>query len=218
MEIIKKLSLFSTSIISDALNLLWLKWELYNFKSYTSNKKIVWVIYTIKYRLIKNNENLWVKNYIEDIPNNKDIILFIDNWWIKQYTVWWEILTLVAKIKWIKWTIINWVFRDLYEINNMNFPVFSKGVFMKSWKWYVQYFKKNCKLNVDWVEINSWDYVLWDSNGLVIIPKKIINIVLEKAEMIVDIESKIKQAVLNWIPLKIAREKYNYNFHIWKQN
>jgi regulator of RNase E activity RraA len=215
MNYINELSTYSTSIISDSLDILWFSSWLIWIWAQTNNNKICWLAYTVKYELLWNNKSVEAWNYIDNVNNNN--IIIIDNWWLKHCTVWWDILTHMAIIKKCNWTIINWYCRDIKDINKLNYPVFSKGIFMQTWKWRVKIVKTKWELNIEWIKINYWDYVLWDQNWVVVFSKNIIEKVLKQANYIKKIEENIKLAIKDWLSLQNARIKYNYNFHLWNK-
>lgn len=216
MDYSKELKKYSTTLISDVLDIYWLNSWLLWIKPQSKNYNISWEVFTVKYVLLEKNVSptkAW--DYIDDIDEWK--VILIDNGGLLNCTVWWDILTKMAKIKWLAGTIINWCCRDIESINKLNYPVFSKWVYMQSWKWRVMFKSTNSCITINWVNIFPWDYVRWDLNWVVVIPKKIILEVLKKAKTISSIESNIRKTISNWLSLKEAREKFNYNFHIWKK-
>ncbi len=99
--------------------------------------------------------------------------------------------------------------RDVEFINNINFPVWSK---FNTPKDVVGYWKPDVleeQITIGDVIINNNDYVMADIDGVVIIPENNIMDILEKSELLINIESKVRQSIREGMDPQEAYIKYS---------
>ena len=210
-NILKLLKKYNTSILSDALDSLNINGALINIKPQTTDCNIVGIAFTVKYGQPSSYDKFIGKaaDFIDNVGNNNIIILANNG--RTDCTVWGGILTRVAKIRNIQGTVIDGMCRDIEDIIKYNYPIFSKGIYMKSGKGRTILTNIQVPVSIEKTIIYPGDYVRGDSNGVIIIPKNIINKVLQRAKAIQETENLIITAVNNKMPLKKARIKYKYH-------
>ena len=99
--------------------------------------------------------------------------------------------------------------RDVEFINNINFPVWSK---FNTPKDVVGYWKPDAlekQISIGDVIINNNDYVMADIDGVVIIPQANILDVLEKSELLINTESKVRKSIREGMDPQEAYIKYS---------
>ena len=99
--------------------------------------------------------------------------------------------------------------RDVEFINNINFPVWSK---FNTPKDVVGYWKPEVlekQITIGDVIINNNDYVMADIDGVVIIPKDNIIDILEKTELLINTESKVRKSIRDGMDPQEAYIKYS---------
>jgi 4-hydroxy-4-methyl-2-oxoglutarate aldolase len=99
--------------------------------------------------------------------------------------------------------------RDVEFINNINFPVWSK---FNTPKDVVGYWKPDAlekQISIRDVIINNNDYVMADIDGVVIIPQANILDVLEKSELLINTESKVRKSIREGMDPQEAYIKYS---------
>ncbi len=94
--------------------------------------------------------------------------------------VWGDLLAEQALAKGLSGVVVHGAIRDTEPMIEMNFPVFSKAVCIKGTT-KKQLGELNVPIVIDNVRINPGDIVLADSDGIVIIEKKVLDDVLKKA-------------------------------------
>ncbi len=198
----------STSTVSDALDKLGIKGQCIGVKPLKRDFRVLGTAYTVKYITLED-ETGTVGDYIEDVPQGS--IIVIDNDGRLDATVWGDILTRYAKIRDIEGTVINGVCRDTNSSLDIDYPIFSKGTYMRTGKDRVQFVKDNIPVSFGEVRINPGDIILGDADGVVVIPKSLENKVLELALSIEENESGIINCIERGIPLKEARIKFGYH-------
>lgn len=208
---LERLYKLSTSEISDALDSCGIEGALPNIISHGKQHKIAGPVFTVKYELLETKSDSYQmpKSYIDNVPAGS--IILIDNSARTDMTVWGDILSFTAIKNNIKGTIVNGAIRDISAINQLEYPVFSKSVYMRSGKNRVAITATQCQLQIADVVITPGDYILADCNGVIIIPEEKLAEVISKAENIQHNEKLIKQAVEQGASLQEARNKYLYN-------
>ncbi|BAW31659.1 MAG TPA: RraA family protein [Methanothermobacter sp.] len=114
--------------------------------------------------------------------------------------VWGELTSKTARKKKIAGTIIYGACRDLDAISRLDFPVFSKKVVPNAGK-PLAMGEVNIELECEGVRIRPGDYVFGDESGIVIIPKELFNMVIERALKIKMKESNIEWQIEDGVPL-----------------
>ncbi len=198
----------STSTVSDALDKLGIKGQCIGVKPLKRDFRVLGTAYTVKYITLED-ETGTVGDYIEGVPQGS--IIVIDNDGRLDATVWGDILTRYAKIRDIEGTVINGVCRDTNSSLDIDYPIFSKGTYMRTGKDRVQFVRDNIPVSFGDVNINPGDIILGDADGVVVIPKSLENKVLELALSIEESESGIINSIERGIPLKEARIKFGYH-------
>ncbi len=206
----KELLYLDSSSISDALDSLNIPGALIGIKPRSLKNKFAGPVFTVKYRPIKNNSNSYKNagNYIDDVP--KDHVVLIDNDGRNDCTNWGEILTHKAIRNSLAGTVIHGSCRDISQIKNTNYPIFSQHVFMQSGKNRVEIKEVQCLITINHVKINPNDWIFGDENGVVVIPKKYLEEVIRRAKRVIETEHKILVSIEKGASLKEAREKYGY--------
>ena len=99
--------------------------------------------------------------------------------------------------------------RDVEFINNINFPVWSR---FNTPKDVVGYWKPDVleeQITIGDVIINNNDYVMADIDGVVIIPENNILDILEKSELLINTESKVRKSIREGMDPQEAYIKYS---------
>lgn len=209
---LQQLRQFSTAEISDALDACGVDGALLHIKPIAPGQKLAGPAYTVQYSPYQRAAGQPFKqaaNYIDNVPANAVIV--IDNQGRIDCTVWGDILTQTALVKGIAGTIVHGAVRDVPQILQSNYPVFSVERFMRSGKNRVQKSGEQCPITVNGVVIHPGDILFADDNGVLVIPVKVLADVLVKAKAICQTEHKIIDAVRKGQRLDEARERYHYD-------
>tara|TARA_B100000686_G_C16471720_1_gene802451 strand:+ start:38 stop:697 length:660 start_codon:yes stop_codon:yes gene_type:complete len=120
-----------------------------------------------------------------------------------------ELSAETLKLRNIKGYIADGGCRDVTRIKNeIKFPVYCKFNTPKdiAGRWLVKTMGE--KISIDNVIINSGDYLIADEDGIVIIPKNIINDIINKAKKDLNSENKMRNAILSGADPQKAYLKY----------
>lgn len=199
----------SNAEISDALDSLGLPGSALGIGCVTGTHRILGPAFTVRFAPIDLSEPGTVGDFIDDVAAGAVIVL--DNGGRLECTVWGGILSQIAKEKKIAGTVIHGVCRDSAEAVECQYPIFSRGVFMRTGKDRVQVEAVNGTVSLGDVRVNPGDLISGDRDGLVVIPADLAREVLERALKIHDAENAIVAEVRSGKTLKQAREALGYH-------
>jgi regulator of RNase E activity RraA len=149
-----------------------------------------------------------VGDYIDDVPAGQVVVL--DNGGRLDATVWGDILTTVAHQRGIAGTVIHGVCRDVSRSLELNYPIFSRGNYMRTGKDRVQVDGYDLPVSLGQVRVEPGDLLCGDADGLVAIPKDREKEVFTSAREIHEAEERIRKAVIEGMRLDEARKKFRY--------
>lgn len=206
--LIDAFSEFSTSTISDACDKLGIASGCLGISAVSTCRRMVGTAYTVRY-VPEGETTGTVGDYIDEVRPGDIIVL--DNQGRMDCTVWGDILTVTAGIKAIAGTLIEGVCRDLDGIDDENYPLFSRGVFMMTGKDRVMVDGTQVTVSVGNRQVRPDDIIVGDASGVVVVPKERAQEVLKFARSIETAESAIIEAVRNGATIAEARKAHGYH-------
>lgn len=87
--------------------------------------------------------------------------------------------------------------RDIRELKKMDFPLFYRGKNPKTSKGRCEINECQIPVTMDGVTINPGDYIFGDIDGVVVIPKDLIDQVLDRAFALIQDENRVRDGLLN---------------------
>ncbi len=209
---LEKLKTLSSSELSDALDSLNIEGVLLGIFPRTLNKlPMIGPAFTVRYEAYEEKPSTFKSagNYIDAVPGGSVIV--IDNQGRNDCTTWGGILTQVATQKKLQGTVISGACRDIKEIHNLNYPLFSTGVTMRSGKNRVYKSTEQIPLCIQGITIKPGDIIFGDENGVLVIPQDQLSEVTHRALNIQKTEGEILQSVKAGMSLEKARETHRYD-------
>lgn len=207
-NIIDRFQKLDTASVSDALDKLGIPCGLLGIQAVIPGHHICGEAFTVHYvpcGMIKGT----VGDFIDDVQPGQVVV--IDNGGRTYCTVWGDIMTFTAKAKGIAGTVIDGVCRDIPGIQELDYPIFTKGKYMVTGKERVEVDAVNVPVAVSGVKVCPGDLILADDSGALVIPKDCAERVLDIAEGIEKTEQAIIAEVRNGSTLKAARERLGYH-------
>ncbi len=204
-----KYEVLSNAEISDALDFLGLPGSAHGLSAVTGAHRIMGPAFTVRFAPVDPGAVGTVGDFIDDVQEGDVIVL--DNAGRSDCTVWGGILSQIAKSRNIAGTVINGVCRDSDEAFECSYPIFSRGVFMRTGKDRVQVEAVGGSVSLGDVRVNRGDIVVGDRDGIVVIPLDRAAEVLDRALQTHLVEKDILQSVKQGSSLKAAREKLGYH-------
>jgi regulator of RNase E activity RraA len=203
---------FSSTELSDAMDSIELECALLGILPLTKNTRVFGPAFTVKYEACERNQGTTFRNageYIDLVPPAHVIV--IDNMSRTDCTVWGDILTTFCGLKGIYGVVINGSIRDFETVRNGNFPIFAKGISMRSGKNRVLKTAHQSPVQIGKVIVHPGDFIFGDENGVIAIPPGKVDEIFLRAQNIKVTEEKILAAIKSNSSLKEAREKYKYD-------
>ena len=196
--------------ISDALDMLGLPGQCEGIKPLVPLHRVAGECFTVEYVPIEEASNdETVGDYIDDVPSGAVIV--INNRGRTDCTVWGDLLTLTAKQRGVAGTVIDGVARDFRFLSELNYPLFSCGIYMRTGKGRVGLRAVQKPTILRGIAVSPGDFVVGDADGVVIVPARRKDEVLELVGKIEEIETRIRQAVLHGDTLAAARSRFGYH-------
>jgi 4-hydroxy-4-methyl-2-oxoglutarate aldolase len=198
----------STAEISDALDVLRLPGGALGICPVRDGLRLIARAFTVRYvptDVIPGT----VGDYVDDVPPGCVVVL--DNAGRMDCTVWGNILTEVASSRGVAGTVINGVCRDVAASRQFNYPLFSRGCFMRTGKDRVQVEEVGGPVSLGDVRVRSGDLLVGDDDGIVVVPVGCEAEVLEIALRTREAEDRIVTAVRSGTKLDEARRRHGYH-------
>ncbi len=126
-------------------------------------------------------------------------------------TVWGDIMTQYAGLRDIAATVIDGVCRDVAKALGENYPLFTRGRFMRTGKDRVEVASINQPVAVAGVRVCARDILVADANGVVVVPRARAREVAETARRIEETESRIREQIAAGKTLGQARAALGYH-------
>src|SRR6185437_4640217 len=153
-----------TAAISDALDALGIATQPIGIKPLSPSFRLAGRAWTLKYRAIGEVERGTVGDYIDDIQPGDVIVL--DNNGKLDRTVWGDILTLCAHKRGVAGTVIDGICRDVARAIELNYPIYSRGHWMRTGKDRVEVDSTQVPVSLGDVQVRPGDIIIGDADGI----------------------------------------------------
>jgi regulator of RNase E activity RraA len=208
-EIVESLKKLPTAAISDAMDRLGIPGQALGLAPLDPKFRLAGRAYTIRYRPTGAVEKGTVGDYIDDVPPGHVVVL--DNAGRVDCTVWGDILTAVASRRGIGGTVIHGVCRDVARAIDLNYPIYSRGRFMRTGKDRVEVESMGQPVSLGEVQVRQGDVLVGDADGIVVVPQSREREVLDTAKGIEEAEQAIEAETARGTRLDDARTKHRYH-------
>ncbi|RZG82966.1 RraA family protein [Acinetobacter pittii] len=208
-EIVALFKGLDTPGVSDAMDKLGIPGQCFGIMPLANySETIIGPAFTVQY-VPSAQPSGSVGDFIDDVAEG-DVIV-IDNDGRTDCTVWGDIMTQYAGIRKISATVIDGVCRDVSKALTDNYPVFSRGRFMRTGKDRVEVAAVNQPVSIGKTRVCARDIVIADASGVVVVPRHRAEEVAQVARKIEDIEAHIRSAISSGKTLGQAREELGYH-------
>ncbi|WP_431068084.1 RraA family protein [Ralstonia holmesii] len=198
-----------TAAVSDAMDKLGLPGQCLGIAALDNySEAIVGPAFTVKYVSASTPPGT-VGDFIDDVAPG-DIVV-IDNDGRTDCTVWGDLMTQYAGIRKIAGTVIDGVCRDVSRALADEYPLFTRGRFMRTGKDRVQVEATNGPISVGTARVTPRDIVVADANGVVVVPRRHAQDVAAAARRIEATEAEIRLHIANGKTLGQARAMLGYH-------
>jgi len=207
-EIRDRLIAVGVTAVSDALDRLAIPGQAVGIVPVSRGMRFAGPAFTVRMLPVGISRGV-VGDYIDDVPPGSVVV--IDNNGVLDQTVWGDILTSFASAKGIAGTVIDGVCRDSDRCVELNYPVFSRAVTMRTGKDRTTADAYNVTVQIAGVRVAANDWVVGDSDGIVSIPADRVGEVLTIAEEIDRTEAQIRNNIAAGMRLDEARRASGYH-------
>jgi regulator of RNase E activity RraA len=207
-QVIEGFRALSAASVSDAMDRLGLHGMAQGIAPLKFGWHAVGRAFTVKYRPVGSTKGT-VGDFVDDVDPGAIVVL--DNGGRLDCTVWGDILTNVASHRKIAGTVIHGVCRDVAGILACDYPVFSRGHFMRTGKDRVEVDGLNVPVSLGDVLCKPDDIVLGTDDGVLVVPADRAAAVLELARTISEAEDRIIAETKSGSRLDEARKKHGYH-------
>jgi regulator of RNase E activity RraA len=208
-EPLSRLRDLPTAAISDALDRAGIPGALCGLGPLSNDFRAAGPAFTVRYAPVGDATGGTVGDFLDDVPPGAVVV--IDNDGRTDVTVWGGIMTEIAAARGIAGTVINGVCRDVAASLTRNYPLFSRGRFMRTGKDRVRLVAVGEPVTVARVEIQPGALVCADADGVVVVPAADADRIADTAEHIERIEADIVAAARGGGTLRAARETFGYH-------
>ena len=201
----------STPAISDALDILGVQGVLQGIGMVTGTSRglIIGPAYTVQFQPVADGAAAPAADFIDEVPPGSIVVLANDG--RLDCTVWGGILTHCAKNRALRGTVIDGICRDIETIRSSAYPVYARGVGIRSGKNRARMIVKQGVVQIASIPVSPGDLVCGDENGVLILPHSRALEIFQHATTVHDAESGILDfCKLGWT-LREARKKFNYD-------
>jgi regulator of RNase E activity RraA len=205
---VRRLAQLATTDVSDALDRLGIVGQCLGIMPLLRTFRLCGRAWTLRYGPVGATPGT-VGDYIDDIPAGDVVVL--DNQGRLDATVWGDLLTSTASRRRIAGTLIDGVCRDIDRSVELNYPIFSRGNWMRTGKDRVRVEATQVPVSIGGARIEPGDFLLGDGDGAVAVPARQIDAVLQAAEEIRAAEDHIREDVARGKDLSAARRDYGYH-------
>ena len=199
----------STAEISDALDALKLPGSALGIRPVAGPAKLFGFAFTVRFAPIDRSSPGTVGDFIDTLKPG--IVAVLDNGGRLDCTVWGGILSRLAAHKGLAGTVIHGVCRDTAEADEVAYPLYAHGRFMRTGKDRVQVEAYEQPVTLGDVRVCPGDLVVGDADGIVVVPRARLQDVLARALETRVVEEQILAAALAGMPLAEARKQFNYH-------
>ena len=205
---LEQLTTLTASGLSDALDQLGVTGQCRGIMPLSRSFRIIGRAWTLRYGPVGRDPGS-VGDYIDDLGPGQVVVL--DNQGRLDATVWGDLLTTTASAGGIPGTVIDGVCRDVDRSLELNYPIFSRGNWMRTGKDRVRVEEIGGPVSVGGVRVEPGDLLLGDGDGLVAVPGARAADVIAAAGEIERAEEAIRDAIASGATLRDARAAAGYH-------
>jgi regulator of RNase E activity RraA len=195
--------------VSDAMDRLGLPGQCLGIAPLANYAKtVIGPAFTVRYVPASNPPGT-AGDFIDDVAEGDFVV--IDNSGRTDCTVWGDIMTQVAGTHKFAGTVIDGVCRDVMKAISDDYPMFTRGRYMRTGKDRVEFLEANVPVSIGGARVRPRDIVVADANGVVVVPRERAREVAEAAQKIEGVERQIRAEISKGKTLKEARAALGYH-------
>jgi regulator of RNase E activity RraA len=198
-----------TGPVSDAMDVLGLNGGLAGLARMSGTGPVAGPAFTLRFEPVEPGQPAPAAEFIDDVAAGSVVV--IANAGRTHCTVWGDILAEVALTRGIVGTVIDGCCRDLDEIRELDYPLWSLGAYMKSGKNRVRLAAVQEPVTVGGSIVRPGDIICGDGAGVLSVPAERVIDVAAQVTRIVGMEQRVRADLDRGVPLCEARRRHGYN-------
>ncbi|MDP6903331.1 MAG: RraA family protein [Verrucomicrobiota bacterium] len=208
---IEQLETFYTAVVADVLDSLGYRNQTLSadIKAMTPANKVSGRVFTAKAKSVSAipDEPYKLEMAAIDSMNSGDVLV-VDADHNRQCAFWGELLSTACQAKGVRGIVMSACTRDLWALNEFEFPVFGIGRTPADSKGRIDVTQFGEPINIDGVETKNGDYILGDIDGVVIIPENMVDKTIQLANEKVNEENTLRADLSCGMPVAEAFQKH----------
>jgi 4-hydroxy-4-methyl-2-oxoglutarate aldolase len=201
--------------LSDALDRFGIVGQCYKIAPCDRKFRMAGHAYTVLYRPAGFGDEGHVGDFIDEVEPGS--VIAIDNRGRDDVGTWGNILTEMAHRRKMAGTVIDGINRDVALCSELNYPIYSRGSWMRTGKGRIQLAGLQVPIQIGGVTVYPGDLLRGDADGVVVIPSAMQEKVLSVAEQITAEENEIRAGIRNGMRMDEARRRHHYH-HLQSPN
>lgn len=198
-----------TGAVSDALDLLGINGGLLGVAHRSGTGVTCGPAYTLRYEPVADGQGGPAGEFIDEVP--AESVVVIANAGRSHCTVWGDILSEVAGYRGVAGAVIDGSCRDLDRTRELGFPLWSRGVYMKSGKNRIRLAAVQEPVAVADTLVRPGDVVCADGAGVLVVPADHVEEVTCQLRRVEQMEALVRRDISHGVPLREARQRHGYN-------
>ncbi|MEU1282491.1 RraA family protein [Streptomyces sp. NPDC005805] len=199
----------STSTVSDALDVLGLPGALPGLSPRSGAGFVAGPAHTLRYERTEPGLGGTLGDYIDDVPAGA--VLVLANGGRTDCSVWGDLVTRVARRGGVAGTVIDGSCRDLDAIRELDYPVWSAGVSVRTGRNRARLAASDVPVRIGDHTVHPGDVVCADASGVVAVPAAALRDVVDRVRAVEDMERRILAALDAGTSLSEARATHGYH-------
>ena len=207
-EQLAQLGRLTTPGVSDALDQCGIRGQCAGLMPLSRSFRLLGRAWTLRYGPVGDDPGT-VGDYIDDLGPEQVVVL--DNQGRTDATVWGDLLTTAAVSRAVGGTVIDGVCRDVDRSIELDYPIFSRGNWMRTGKDRVRVEEIGGPVSIGGIRVEPGDLLLGDGDGVVVVGAASAGTVIAAATEIEDAERAIRDALAGGASLRSARAAVSYH-------
>ena len=201
---------YGTSAVSDALDTLGSGGTgLPGVARVSGTAAVAGPAFTVRFTPVEPGEPGPAGEFVDEIPPGAVALIVNDP--TVACTIWGDLLATTAQRNGVAGTVIDGFCRDVGAIRALDYPLWSRGAYMKSGKQRVRQVAMQEPVEACGTLVTPGDIVVADDSGCLVVPAALVGKVADEVLRIEAMEQRIRADLAAGMELRVSRRRNGYN-------